>query len=247
MATPTTAKRHWPLEGTHNLRDIGGYPTRDGHQTRWGQLLRSDSLHCLSPSGQAQLIEQGLRTVIDLRHDTELRKAPNVFAASDAVTYVNIPLFADLTPHSDTRASVNTLADLYKTALDTCGRPLADAFTVLSDDGFPALIHCTAGKDRTGIVVALLLRLAGVDADTIAGDYALTGTYIQDLLAELRHEAATAGRDPERYERMLEYAPDAILIMLTHLEEQYGGSEAYLKRVGLHESQIKSLRTALIE
>ena len=133
--------RHLPLEGTHNLRDIGGYPTRDGRTTRWGQLFRSDSLHCLSPSGQALLIEQGLRTVIDLRHDTELQKAPNVFAASDAVAYVNIPLFADLTPRSGMRASVNTLADLYKTALDTCGRPLAEAFTVLSNGGFPALIH----------------------------------------------------------------------------------------------------------
>ncbi len=246
MTTPFVAKRHWPLEGVHNLRDIGGYPTRDGHRTRWGQLFRSDSLHCLSPSGQALLIEQKLRTVIDLRHDTELRKAPNVFAASDAVTYVNVPLFAELTPHSGARASVNTLADLYKTALDTCGRPLAEVLTVLSNDGFPALIHCTAGKDRTGIVVALLLSLAGVDADTIAEDYALTGTHIQNLLVELRQEAVAAGRDPERFERMLEHTPAAMLTMLTHLE-QYGGSEAYLKGVGLHENQIKSLRTALIE
>jgi protein-tyrosine phosphatase len=158
-----------------------------------------------------------------------------------------ITLFANLTPHSDARASVNTLADLYKTALDTCGRPLAEVFTVLSYDGFPALIHCTAGKDRTGIVVALLLSLAGVDTDTIAEDYALTGTYIQNLLVELRQEAVIAGRDSKRYERMLEHTPDAMLTMLTHLEEQYGGSEAYLKGVGSHENQIKGLQTALIE
>src|SRR5262245_5682235 len=93
MVVETLPNRHLALEGTHNVRDIGGYATRDSRETRWRTVYRSDSLHRLSAAAQADLIAYGLRTVIDLRHSQETADMPNVFAQSERVRYLNLPLF----------------------------------------------------------------------------------------------------------------------------------------------------------
>src|SRR5262245_36563109 len=111
MLTHETPTRHLELEGTYNVRDTGGYATVDGRVTRWRILLRGDSLHRLTPAGQDELVAKGLRTVIDLRHDTELARAPNVFAASDRVRYINISLLNDIP--DPTREQPRTLDAVY--------------------------------------------------------------------------------------------------------------------------------------
>ena len=167
-----TSARHLPLDGTRNVRDVGGYPAAGGRRIRWRTLLRSDELTRLPAHAQQELVELGVRQVIDLRWPEELDRAPNVFVRSDRVRYTPISLLADdPTPHGG-------LAGMYRHVFDARATQLADVVrALLADDGLPAVIGCAAGKDRTGVTVALLLDLAGVDHATIVDDYALSAGY----------------------------------------------------------------------
>ena len=166
---PDPTDRHLPLPGTRNLRDVGGYPAAGGRQTRWRTLLRTDSLDRLPDSSQEALVALGLRQVIDLRWPSELEEAPSVFPASDHVTYTNIPLLAD-----DPTPEVG-LAGLYRHIFDERAPQLVEVIrALLEPDGAPAVIGCAAGKDRTGVAIAIILAVCGVPRDLIVDDYALS-------------------------------------------------------------------------
>lgn len=242
------------LDGAYNLRDVGGYPTRDGRTIRTNTLLRSDSLHRLTPSGQQALIDFGLRTIIDLRMRSEAAKAPNVFAHSAAVDYLRISLFDDwnqLFSHeadSSADASVPRIFRYYQLLVDRCQERIRTIITTIAaPDALPALLHCTAGKDRTGLVVALLLGLANVPAEVIADDYAQSGRYLAPLLDEYRANARRAGYDMAIYEEYLQSSPDVMLATLNYISTTYGGVLEYLRVIGLTESQLTALRTHLID
>jgi protein-tyrosine phosphatase len=111
----------------------------------------------------------------------------------------------------------------------------------------PALAHCTAGKDRTGMVIALILGAVGVPDETIVEDYALSGAYLDPLLDELRAQAARDGLDMDWYNRLLDTDPAIMRRTLVHLREQYGGAEAYLRAAGVSGRQLELLRGALVE
>ena len=177
--------RHLPLDGTRNVRDVGGYPAADGRRMRWRTLLRSDELTRLPRHAQEELVELGVRQVIDLRWPEELDRSPNVFVRSDRVRYTPISLLDDdPTPHGG-------LAGMYRHVFDARADQLADVVrALLADDGLPAVIGCAAGKDRTGVTVALLLDLAGVDHATIVDDYALS----RRVLRAARRGGHRAGR-----------------------------------------------------
>lgn len=242
----TKGMRHIPLEGTYNIRDLGGYTTQDGYETNWKTMLRADSLGEMTPEAQQELIDYGVRTIIDLRGDSELETEPNPFANSDQVRYLNIPLL----PHTDStnpNDMPNDLLTLYKHILDDVQDKLLKVMqALLADDVFPALVHCTAGKDRTGVVSALLLDLAGVPDNTIAEDYALTGQYLKPKLDKIREQAVAAGRDIAAFENLLLSEPEAMIATLSYLDEKYGGSASYLNHIGLDVTQIRKLRTTMV-
>ncbi|MBZ0293797.1 MAG: tyrosine-protein phosphatase [Anaerolineae bacterium] len=239
--------RRLKLEGSYNTRDLGGYTTLDGKTTRWRRFLRSDSLHRLTPADQRALIEAGLKTVIDLRHAWEISKAPNVFIESAQVQYVNISLMENLVAGIPEQGQPERLADVYRLAVDYCAEAFKQVFDVMTDEAFPVLIHCTAGKDRTGMISALALSIAGVPSEVISEDYTLTGIYSEPMLPGLRAEARAAGRNMEQFERMLLSVPEDIEAWLAYLESKYGGAVAYLRHIGLSEAQIESLRQQLVE
>ena len=175
--------RHIDIKGADNVRDLGGYPTLDGRQTRWRTFLRSDGMGRLTPRSQERLVQYGVRTVIDLRRTWEVRSAPNVFADSIRLRYHHQNMLGD-DPFVQTEVDAEAtgrLGALYGLWLDRVqgqvGKTLA---TLVSPSGPPAVFHCSAGKDRTGIISALLLSLAGVPSDTIASDYALTAPHLFD-------------------------------------------------------------------
>ncbi len=242
------------LDGVYNLRDAGGHPTRDGHTVRKKTLLRSDSLHRLTPSGQQALIDYGLRTIIDLRMRSESAKARNVFAQSEAVDYLHIPLFDDWDAlYSDDTslgggASFPGMIRYYQLMVDHCQERIRTIIGAIANPGaLPVLLHCAAGKDRTGLIVALLLGLANVPAEIIADDYAQSHGYLTPILDKYRANARRAGYDMEIYEQYLQSSPELMLKTLDYISATYGGVPEYLRVIGLSELQLTALRTHLIE
>jgi protein-tyrosine phosphatase len=246
--------RYLDIEGAHNVRDLGGYPALDGRRTRWKTFVRAGSLDRLPPPSRAALVEYGIRTVIDLRRTNEVEEAPNVFASSSQVTYHHQNMLGD-EPLAGTDDSVATgvaaerILAMYCPWLDLCQPQIRRTLETLAEpDARPAMYHCAAGKDRTGVISALLLGLAGVPAEVIAEDYALSARYLLEryLAQQASPELAPDNYTHEDYRRDF-CPPDAMLKVLDYVNERYGGIEAYVLATGLRPGQIESIRTALVE
>ena len=251
MAGPTPHQRHLDVEGTHNMRDIGGYETSGGRRTRWRTLFRSDSLHRLSPTAQTTLLGYGIKTVVDLRTNRELQSEPNVFAHSSAVAYHHLGMVGDETePMPPEGLDVaERIAHSYSGMLDRGLEPIGKTLKALAaPDALPALYHCAGGQDRTGLITALLLGIAGVSAQTIAEDYTLTAEYAVNAYLG---EDAPPGTDPARYTveayRARNCLPEGMIGTIQYLHEHYGGMEGYARAAGLDNAQIETLRQALVD
>lgn len=228
--------RHVRLPGTRNLRDVGGYPAAGGRQTRWRTLYRTDALDRLPPSSQEELLALGMRTVIDLRWPHELDEWPSVFRRSDRVAYRSIPLLED-----DPTPRIG-LSATYRHMLDQRGGQLVEVLrAIVAPDGVPAVVGCAAGKDRTGVAIAVLLAAVGVPTDVVVADYALTAElYATDSgdrhLVDWRSGAVT-----------VDCAPEYMLETLVHLENRHGGAAALLRRHGATDTELAALTDRLTE
>jgi protein-tyrosine phosphatase len=236
------------LPGTVNLRDVGGYPAAGkggagGGTVRWGMLLRSDAPHRLDDSGRAALSGLGLRTVIDLRTDDEVIAAPSALDGTGMRAF-HVPLFdaaaiGRLQPE---------LAAVYRHMIDDCGAAIATAIGHLCEDGaLPGLVHCTAGKDRTGLVVALVLEVIGVPDEVIAADYALSEAYLDSGTAKaISRIRAITGLGRWLDLGALGASPQVINDALGRVRARSGSVSDYLIGNGLNESDLSNLRTALV-
>ena len=247
-------ERHLDLEGACNLRDIGGYPTPDGSHTRWKTFLRSGTMHQLTPTTQEALTEYGIRTIIDLRMTPETRSQANVLADSAAFRYCHVNMIGDDFLESnyltrETGTSADKILRLYRGILDQRQTCIGEILAILARaDRRPAVYHCAGGKDRTGIISALLLGLAGVPAEIIADDYGLSARYLMDrYLSEESPEKGLYDISTwQDYQREF-CPPEGMLEVLHHLEREYSGIEGYVRATGLSDEQIRSLRCALID
>ena len=242
-----TAARRLDWERLINARDLGGYPTTDGGAIRAATLVRSDSLSSLTAAGTDALLAHGVRTVVDLRMPVEVDDRPNPFATpgDHGIDYHNVS-FID--PVAEPPTDVVTLAEDYRRMLDRFGPQVAEVIRTIAqaDDG-GVLVHCAAGKDRTGLIVALLLGALGVAPEVIAEDYALTAANLERDEADwlengpgIREEReATLGRWRARPEVMLE--------VLLDLDERYGGAEGYLREIGVEPDDVARLRQRFVE
>jgi protein-tyrosine phosphatase len=247
MTEPATrsTERHLPILGTRNLRDVGGYTARDGRRTRWGTLFRSDHPEeALPPASQRALIDLGIRTVIDVRSTEERDRYPNVFQVSDGVTYRHLPMREE-----DLAAGAETLAEIYSILIDQRQEQIVGAVRALTQPGaLPALLHCAAGRDRTGIIVALALSAMGVDKATTVEDYGLSDHCYRTRWAEPEE----AGAQPVAVEVddpawRLDCPPEAMAETLEHVDRTYGGARAYLLGAGLGREELDRLEELLTE
>lgn len=227
--------------GLINVRELGGLPTRDGATTRLRSLLRADDLVQLTNDGMQALADYGVRTVVDLRWPGEVAMKPHPVARnSHGVRYHQISLLANDEMQWASLSSECTKETLNCAVLEHTRPQLKEVLEVIAAaPPEPLVFHCVAGKDRTGLIAALLLALADVEPDAIAADYAastaqLTDAYLQRYSNLERSEILEALRCPE----------EGVHNMLAYLS-QYAGAAGYLGAIGLSNATITRLRARL--
>lgn len=247
MTSPIDLNSHkLPLEGAYNVRDVGGYETKDGRFLKPHTLIRADSLHRLTPADQQYLLDYGIHTIIDLRRSGEIEHDPNVFAHAAAVSYKNLPLHNGWQYILENHRP-DSLAHLYCSILDNAQETVREVITAVSfADAYPVLIHCQVGKDRTGVVVALLLGLAGVPDETIIADYALSYDYLLPIVDGYREKIRSQGGDISLFDMLIQSPPETMAEMLAHLQNKYGGIRPYLQQIGLSPAQLDTICMQLV-
>jgi protein-tyrosine phosphatase len=241
-------QRRIELEGCLNFRDLGGYPTADGRRVRWRRVFRSDGLHTVSVTDVQHLRDEiGLGDIIDLRSSAELHSEGRGPLAEEPIRFHHVPLFdGDMTA---SRAQVEQvdLADRYFLMAEYAGERIAAVIRTIAESGAPAVFHCAAGKDRTGVISAIILGLLDVPDDVVVADYAATQENLEAITSRLM---ALDG-----YRRVLELLPpdtmhanpETMIALLTRLREKYGGIGDYARAMGLAPDTVDRLRAGLLE
>ncbi|WP_396645712.1 tyrosine-protein phosphatase [Microbacterium sp.] len=231
------------VSGATNFRDVGGLPA-GGRRTRAGVLYRSGNLVHVDDAGLRTMSGLGLRRIVDLRDDDEVRHAPSRIDGLD-VEVQRVPLFLG-SVESFFQRDVS-LGELYGELVEGSADRIVDAVRAIAG-AQPVLVHCTIGKDRTGVTVAIALAAAGVDRDAVVDDYART----EALLPVERNRRVVAGiraLHPENRhaEELATRSPAAVMRALLHrLDAGYGSPADFLRVHGLDAAELDALRAALI-
>jgi protein-tyrosine phosphatase len=239
------------LEAVHNFRDLGGYKTADGRVTLWRTLFRADGLYRLTPTDVVTLEPLGLQTVIDLRSDTELDERGRFPVDAHPVVFHHLPIvdttWADLDRPTYERDE-DFLIWAYQEMLSVGAPRFAKAFDALAEPGaLPAVFHCAAGKDRTGLLAALLLGSLGVSHDDIVADYELTVEGMARFRAWADREwpewAARMASMPKAFGAAL---PEAMREIIDELSAQHGSIRNYVRSIGVSDETLATLESVLL-
>jgi protein tyrosine/serine phosphatase len=231
-----------------NFRDLGGLPGAGGRSVQYGRLYRSDSLHRLTDEEGEKLTALGVRTVLDLRRPNEIARDGRI-PELPGLEYYNLhPVHREWNPGLyDERAGAHRyLADRYLDMAEEGIEGFGAALRLIADaERAPLIMHCFAGKDRTGVLAALVLALLGVDNADIATDYAASAAARGPLGAQVRRDHA--GLAPEPPAHFLACPPLAMRIFLGELAERYGSVVGYARAAGAGELHIEALRAHLLD
>lgn len=239
-------------DGTLNVRDLGGHPTRDGRETRFNRIVRADNIRRLSDEGWRALADYGIHTIIDLRTDEEL--------ADDAP--VDVPVEVLHVPFMDDNETMFQRAEEAAAKAPDVATATRDVYLVFLEQSRPlvarvfrrivdapeggVVVHCMGGKDRTGLTVAFLLRIAGVGLEEIGADYALSEERLRP-----RHErwfaAAKDEAELERLKRVAATPATAIIGVIEEIERRDGSIEAFLRAGGAPEDVGDRVRARLLD
>ena len=238
--------RRIPLTATFNFRDVGGYRGRDGRTVRTGRLYRSDSLHRIGDADRDAFAALGVRTVVDLRRPSEVERDGRV-PDFDGLTYRHIhPEHAEWSeqPYQPGGDLARYLADRYADMARTGTAGLAEAIGLIAEGAnAPMVVHCVAGKDRTGIVCGLTLAVLGVDDAEIAADYALSTEASQRFSAWIAATLPDAAEVPAPF---LASPAETMLLFLAEIRAGHGSVDDYLRTAGVTADQLTALRTHLL-
>ena len=232
------------------MRDLGGHRTEYGDETRYGAVVRADSIRQLTDAGWATAVDYGVRTIVDLRTDIELEADP---PAELPVDVVHVPFFQEdeeafAEVEAAARAALDNVAAtraVYLVFLERFRENVAAAIAAVArapEGG--VVVHCMGGKDRTGLVTAFLLHIAGVDDEQIAADYALSEERLQPRHAAWIEEAGTEA-ERERIRRVASTPAESMVGVLEELERRYGSIEAFLRASGLTDEDLRLARERL--
>lgn len=261
------ARTRVAIPGTDNVRDLGGYPAAGGRVVAHRRMYRSEALvhpgastlHAVWDAAHARHYEAlGVRTVIDLRSADEAGRIPSAWGAATGAALLAMPI-AEGGEGTDTnyvrliqagrisRFGVADMTRFYCDMLDRRADVFAGVAGVLSSaDRLPVLVHCSAGKDRTGMFVALVLEALGVPRSVVVRDYALTEVFRPNRVAAYADSFTAAGIVPGDVRVLFETPAAAMEATLAFLDERYGGAAGYLLAGGLAEADLDLLRTNLL-
>ncbi len=244
------------VEGAVNLRDLGGYRTAEGLVVRSGRVFRSGMMHTITPAGLAALRDAiGIRTVVDLRNAQEL-EADGISPFEDyGIAWRNAPIGGETVTTPEERrervreyvANMVDWCEAYVRMTERNASAFRDLFEAMADaPSVPLAFHCSGGRDRTGVGAALLLSSLGVDDETIALDYALTGDLLQPHVDRFQRQMEAVGMTRESWARLLETSAEDMRRFLAYLREEHGGAEAYLRTSGVPEAAFEAARGHLL-
>jgi protein-tyrosine phosphatase len=239
-------------DGVLNVRDLGGHPTEDGRETQFGRIVRADNIRRLSDEGWKALVAYGIRTIVDLRTEDELAAdAP----AELPVEVVHVPFMVDSPEifHAAEAASARATdvseatRDVYLIFLEGFRLNVANVIRTIAEAPEGAvLVHCAGGKDRTGLTVAFLLRMAGVGLEDIAADYALSEERLRPRHERWYAEAADEA-ELDRLRRITATPAASMVGVLEELERRYGSVEAFLRAGGAPDDIGERVRARLLD
>jgi protein tyrosine/serine phosphatase len=250
------------LEGAVNARDLGGLPTIDGGSTVPGRLLRSENLQELTPADVSRLVDElGLTTVVDLRSTNEVTiEGPAPLDALSGVRHAHHPVLKEFLDVSDTlKAALLTesieadrerypddpMCGHYLGYLENRPEEVVGALRTIAAAPGAAIVHCAAGKDRTGVVVALALTVAGVEPEAIVGDYMATDDRLEAIVERLGRSRMYAGDISSRPVKAHAPRAETMKAFLEQLTVRYGGNDAWLSANGFGEADAAALRAKL--
>jgi len=250
-----------PLEGAFNFRDLGGYLGTDGRETMWGRLYRSDTLHELTAGDVERLVGMGLRTVVDLRTERELARTGRGPLEPHDVDFRHLAVVkegvageenADGASDREALAAPapagDDLAERYLWYLDVGRDALAEALTMLGDDAnYPLVFHCAAGKDRTGVLAALVLEICGVAPDVIVADYVITAERIGFIMDRYRADPRFAERVAKVPASRFSVEAPTMIRLLSELSTRHGGARAWALEAGVPAQALDALPELLLE
>ncbi len=244
--------RHIEFENVVNFRDIGGYRTRDGYTVAWRRVFRSGEFRNLTPEDLERLTgELGVVSVIDLRSGPELENNGKGLLEGSEIKYCNIAFMTDDDPGANASRyeHCTNMGEFYleMARQKDYGKRIIEALEVIADSGnHPLVFHCAVGKDRTGMLAAVLLSLLGVAEKYIIEYYTLSDQYMYYLLARLKNNPKKSDPPLDIPDYFWKASPESMSLFLTTLRNEYGSIEDYLKAQGMEPSLIDRLKVALL-
>jgi protein-tyrosine phosphatase len=245
--------RQIEFENVPNFRDIGGYRTRDGHTVAWRRLFRSGEMRSVTLGDLARLREElGLATVIDLRSEFEVKHRGVGLLDGAGFKYFNVSFIPDGGDKEGDARRFKEFSNMGEFYVDLVrqkefGGRIVKALEIIAEPGnHPLVFHCAAGKDRTGIMAAVLLSVLDVADEDIKNDYCLSGLYIEALIKQLKSESKIVDDSKKLPDFFWETVPESMALLLATLRQEYGSTKDYLVAQGAEPSLISRLKTALL-
>jgi hypothetical protein len=237
------------LVGSYNFRDLGGYPGHDGRPVQWGRLFRADTLHELTELDVDVLKGLGLATIIDLRTTGELDRTGRGPLANEPISFWHLSVIGEGGGEAIAAPAApgDELTERYLWYLET-STALVEAMRVVADsDNLPLVFHCAAGKDRTGVLAAMVLDILGVDRDVIVADYVITAGRMELILGRYRSDPRFAERMDRVPSSRFSVEAQTMVRFLDQLGDRFGGSRAWALGSGLDPVALDRMEELLLE
>jgi protein-tyrosine phosphatase len=236
------------LDGCLTFRDLGGYTTRGGGALRWRQVFRSDALHLLSDADVVHLrATLRLAGVIDLRSTTELQADGRGRIGAAPFRFHHLPLFDGMTVSSEEARAARSLAERYFLLAEFAKEAIGRVIAAIAASGGPVVYHCAAGKDRTGVISAVLLGILDVEEELIVADYVATQENLESIVERLMesrgYRDVLSALPPET----LHANPETMLAFLEQIRQRYGSMVEYACSAGVGAETVERLRGRLLE